>query len=79
VISFDEVQVGQTLVFQTIDNGFGGGGDFYDRSGVVISKTERTVTLGGVRRGRQWQENFSGTARLRRSDWYRRNVRLDEK
>jgi len=77
MVAFEDVQVGQTLTFQTIDNGFGGSGEFYDRTGVVVSKTERTVTLDGVARARQWQDNFNGTARLRRSDWYRRNPRLE--
>lgn len=86
-IDFDNVSVGDELVFATADNGFTGSGNFVDRSGIVTGKTDRTVTLRVVgnnpfadqvfRNGKA--RGLGRTARLRRTDWGRRAVRLARK
>lgn len=80
-IGFGDVNIGDRLVFATRDNGFGGTGDLIDRTGVVTSATEKTVTVeldnptpirafeGGKAR------TYGLTARLRAAHWYGRSVR----
>lgn len=84
-VGFGDVGLGDRLVFATRDNGFGGTGDLIDRTGVVTSTTEKTVTVeldnpapirafeGGKAR------TYGLTARLRAADWYGRSVRRLEK
>lgn len=84
---FRDVTVGDTITFQTIDNGFGGSGLFRDRTGTVTAKTDKTVTVyvgGGdlvyrAKGNRGEAVRLGATARIRRVDWHRRNPRLVEK
>lgn len=45
-IDFDNVSVGDELVFATADNGFTGSGNFVDRSGIVTGKDGRPAPSG---------------------------------
>ena len=76
-LAFTDVKVGDHITFLTRDNGFGGSGGQIKRDGTVKSVTDKTVTVEGVRMLR-WSNNWTGTARLRRADWYDRSVRLAE-
>jgi hypothetical protein len=78
LIAFVDVRLGDTVTFATRDNGFGGSGDFIHRTGTVQTITDKSVIVGGVRalRSPTWPAESSGTARLRRADWYDRSVRL---
>lgn len=84
-VGFGDVSIGDRLVFATRDNGFGGGGNLIDRTGVVTSATEKTVTVKvdnptPVRAFERGKTRTHGlTARLRAGDWYGRSVRRLEK
>ena len=84
-IGFYDVSIGNRLVFATRDTGFGGTGDLIDRTGVVTSATEKTVTVKldnptPIRAFKQGKTRAYGlTARLRAADWYSRSVRRIEK
>lgn len=77
VIHFDDVEVGDLVTFSTRDNGFDGTGGVIDRTGPVVAKTAKTVTVGDVAplRYPTWPAEPTYTARLRRADWYDRGVR----
>jgi hypothetical protein len=64
---FDAFAVGDRIRFQTIDNGYGGSGDFVSRTGTVTAVTASTLR---VECDWNW---FGNRAVLRRSDWYRRD------
>ena len=76
-VNFADVQIGDTLTFATRDNGFGGSGGYIDRTGVVNGITDKSVTVSGVSTLRfpTWPREATGTARLRKTDWYDRCVR----
>lgn len=82
ILHFDQVEVGDKLTFQTRDNGFGGSGGFIDRDGVVFRKTDKVVDLtvdGGIGVFKNGKNRIEGgTARLRKADWYDRQVRRSE-
>jgi hypothetical protein len=84
VVHFDEVEVNDKITFRTRDNGFGGSGDFIERTGTVIRKTDKVVDLyvgGGIAvfaldsRGRGRESVQGATARLRKAEWYDRSPR----
>jgi hypothetical protein len=64
---FDAFAVGDRIRFQTIDNGFGGSGDFIMREGVVTAVTARTLRVDCG------PGPFGSRAVLTRSNWYRRD------
>lgn len=68
--TFDDVHEGDTLTFLTRDTGFNGRG-IYPRTGVVTKVTAKTVTVDCG------PEGGGGTARIRRADWYERDVRRE--
>lgn len=78
LIDFSEVRKGDRLTFRTRDNGFGGAGGFIDRTGTVRTVTAKSVVVEGVPALRfpTWPAESSGTALLRRADWYDRQPRL---
>lgn len=65
--SFGDFAVGDRIRFQTIDNGFGGSGDFVSRTGTVTAVTARTLK---VQCDWNW---FGNRAVLRRAGWYGRD------
>ncbi len=77
IVGFDEIEIGDLVTFSTRDNGYGGTGGMIDRTGPVIAKTTKTVTVGEVAplRYPTWPAEPTNTARLRRADWYDRSVR----
>lgn len=65
---FDDLAVGDRVRFQTIDNGFGGSGDFILRTGTVTAVTARTLAV------KCDPHRFGGDrARLTRAGWYGRS------
>lgn len=83
-VEFEDVKVGDVLVFVTADTGFGGGGEV-ERTGEVERITERTVIVRvgmgylkyefNSRTGIGGMVRRGGTARLYRRDWAGRRVR----
>lgn len=64
---FGDFAVGDRIRFQTIDNGFGGSGDFVSRTGTVTAATARTLRV-------QCDSNWFGDhAVLRLADWHARD------
>lgn len=83
--SFESARIGDRITFQTADNGFGGTGDFVDRTGTVTGKTDKSITVdvGGGQveyklnsHGHGYAATIGATARIRAAAWTRRNVRL---
>jgi hypothetical protein len=82
-VDFADIAEGDTLLFTTRDNGFGGSGDFIERTGTVTKVTAKTVTVKVVGSNPFAENVFSGgksrelgrTAVLRLADWYGRSVR----
>ncbi|GAA1311721.1 hypothetical protein Psi02_72410 [Planotetraspora silvatica] len=72
-VTFDQVEVGDTLTFLTADNGYGGTGTPRRRPGVVTRKTDHVVDLnvgGGLPVFERGKGRPRGAgARLRRADW----------
>lgn len=83
-IDFDALNPGDRVAFATRDNGFGGSGDWIDRTGTVTGKTDKTVTVqvhDPVRQEvfeRGKARTYGLTARLTRRTWTDRRVRLLE-
>lgn len=73
-VAFEDVAVGDTLTFQTRDNGFSGSGGFVQRTGKVTQVTERSVTVACGHSLNYVPGSSTGNARLRRADWYDRHV-----
>lgn len=70
-INFTDVRLGDTLIFQTSDNGYGGSGGFIEETGTVVDITAKTVVVFTGKVG------TTGKARLRSADWYHRSVRRE--
>ncbi|MEV8636828.1 hypothetical protein AB0395_34820 [Streptosporangium sp. NPDC051023] len=83
LIQFDQVLKGDRLTFLTRDNGFDGSGDDIERTGIVTLKTDKAIDLhvgGGIHVFRNGKDRIEGAgARLLRSEWYGRCVRLAER
>lgn len=67
-VSFDQVGVGDILSFATADNGYGGSGYVYWRTGAVTKVTAKTVRV------ECGSNSFGPVAVLRRADWTARAV-----
>lgn len=75
-VDFKDLNVGDTVTFLTADNGFTGSGQFVNREGIVISKTDKSITVRVVGSNPLMDGWKNRSANLRQADWSRRCVRL---
>lgn len=72
-VDFDAVHPGDRITFLTSDNGYGADGTPYERTGIVRTKTNKSITV------RCESNRLGNTAQITRSTWRRRAVRRVEK
>jgi hypothetical protein len=67
-VDFCDVAEGDTVLFLTTDNGYGGSGDLVKRTGTVRRKADNSVLVDCA------PNRFGDTARLTRHAWKQRDV-----